>query len=156
MTVYTVHLQGEDAETASFVPEGFAWRAFVLPPLWLLWHRLWLAFVFWCVAAVILLAAPLHLSFLAKELLFLLMALLCGLEGQEWRRQKLVRQGKRMADIVSGDTHGDAEIHFFYRWAERGSSGLNEPPHPAHAGFLSAVPATETPFGLFPEPETPL
>jgi hypothetical protein len=156
MTVYTVHLQGEDAETASFVPEGFAWRAFVLPPLWLLWHRLWLAFVLWCGACAILIAAPLQLPSLLKELLFLLIALLCGLEGQQWRRQKLLRQGKRIADIVSGDTRDDAEIHFFHRWAERTPSMLNQPLYSARAVPMAASQAAETPFGLFPEPENPL
>jgi hypothetical protein len=156
MTVYTVHLQGEDAETASFVPEGFAWRAFVVPPLWLLWHRLWLAFVLWCVACAIIIAPPLHLPFLAKELLFLLIALLCGLEGQQWRRQKLLRQGKRIADIVSGDTRDDAEFHFFHHWAERRPSMPNEPRYPAQGVLAPLVPTDQTPFGLFPEPEKPL
>jgi hypothetical protein len=154
MTVYTVHLQGEDAETASFVPESFAWRAFVFPPLWLLWHRLWLAFALWCVVCAILVAAPLHLPFLAKELSFLLIAFLCGLEGQQWRRQKLLRQGKRIAAIVSGDTRDDAEIHFFHRWAEHVPSTAAEPAH--RVASQPIFSATETPFGLFPEPEKPL
>jgi hypothetical protein len=153
MTVYTVHLQGDDAQAASFVPEGFAWRAFLVPPLWLLWHRLWLAFGLWCLAAAILTAAPLHISSLTKEMFFLLIAFLCGLEGQQWRRQKLIREGKPLTDVVSGDTADDAEIHFYHRWADQ------EPPAVAVMTAPTQTPvdlhdvAAEPAFGLFPEPE---
>jgi hypothetical protein len=151
MTVYTVHLQGEDAQEASFVPEGFSWGAFVFTPFWLLWHRLWLAALLWCAAMAIIFAAPLGLSLFAKELAVFLIALLCGLEGNQWRRQKLLGVGKPLADIVSADTRDDAEIHFFHRLQERTASlPTVPPPLPLRA---AQVPAAETAFGLFPEPE---
>jgi hypothetical protein len=56
MAVYTVHQprlrKGEasvDPERLAFVRDGFHFWAFLFAPLWLLWHRLWLAFVLWVV-----------------------------------------------------------------------------------------------------------
>jgi hypothetical protein len=52
MPVYTVHApvaDGTDARPATdgfvFVRDGFHFWAFVLGPLWLAWHRLWLALI---------------------------------------------------------------------------------------------------------------
>ncbi len=148
MTIYTVHLQGEDAQGARFVPEGFAWGGFVFAPLWLLGQRLWLAFLLWCAAMALIFAVPLGLSFAAKELCVFLIALLVGFEGHQWLRQKLVRDGKPLADIVNADTREDAELIFFHRWGEGQSPVREAPPRPAPQGF-----ATATPLGLFPEPE---
>ncbi len=150
MTVYTVHAQGQDVQDAAFVPEGFSWGAFVFAPLWLLWHRLWLPLLAWCAAMALLFAVPLGLSFFAKEFAAFLIALLCGFEAQQWRRQKLINAGKPLTDIVSGDTQDDAEIHFFHRWQETAPASPTPPPLPPRAAQALAA---ETAFGLFPEPE---
>ena len=48
MAVYTVHepppkrTRPRDPERFVFVRDGFSFWAFLLAPLWLLWHRLWL------------------------------------------------------------------------------------------------------------------
>ena len=49
MSVYTVHeppLRAADAlpdaERFAFVRDGFSFWAFLLAPLWMLWHRMWL------------------------------------------------------------------------------------------------------------------
>ena len=52
MTVYTVHeppMQAADAdpERFRFVRDGFSLWAFLLTPLWMLCHRLWLVFAFY-------------------------------------------------------------------------------------------------------------
>ncbi len=61
MSVYTVHeppLRGADAsaepERFVFVRDGFHWWAFLLAPLWMLWHRLWLVFVIYLVVVAAL------------------------------------------------------------------------------------------------------
>jgi hypothetical protein len=150
MTIYTVHLHDQDAQAADFVPDRFSWGAFVFAPLWLLWHRLWVPAFLWGVVMAIIFAVPLGLSFFAKEFAAFLIAFLCGLEGNEWRRQKLLREGKPLTDIVSGDTQDDAEIHFFHRWQETASVSPTPPPASQRTGQVSA---TEPAFGLFPEPE---
>ena len=51
MRFYTVHILPGDPDPGDsivLVEEGFCWPAFLLSPLWALWHRLWL------VAAILL------------------------------------------------------------------------------------------------------
>ena len=58
MPVYTVHepppREDEDAPTPpdrfAFVRDGFHFWAFLLAPLWMLWHRLWLVLLLYLVA----------------------------------------------------------------------------------------------------------
>jgi hypothetical protein len=52
MKIYTVHepspRKGEvtaDPDRIRFIRDGFYFWAFVLGPVWMLWHRLWLVFV---------------------------------------------------------------------------------------------------------------
>lgn len=151
MTVYTVHVQGQNAEDAVFVPEGFSWGAFLFTPFWLLWRGLWLAFLVWCAAMAFLFTVPLGLSLFAKELAALLIAFLCGLEGRQWCRQKLLRHGSPVTGIVTADTQADAEINFFHRWMENGAAALEAAPQRSAPATHSTV--SEPVFGLFPEPE---
>jgi hypothetical protein len=105
MAVYVVMEppgRGHDAD-AIFVRDGFAWLGFLVPPLWLLWHRLWieaaLAFV-----AIGLLSA-LGESFgvmLAGSLLTFLVMLYVGLEGQALRVSALARRGWRQWGVGGG------------------------------------------------------
>jgi len=61
MAVYTVHeppMKAEqsqpDPERFVFVRDGFSFWAFLLPPLWMLWHRLWLMFLGYVIVATAL------------------------------------------------------------------------------------------------------
>ncbi|MPZ58867.1 MAG: DUF2628 domain-containing protein [Rhizobiales bacterium] len=61
MSVYTVHEPPPRADEAAadperfvFVRDGFHFWAFVLGPLWMLWHRLWLVFFLYVVLSVLL------------------------------------------------------------------------------------------------------
>src|SRR3984893_6090975 len=61
MSVYTVHIppstrrgSASGPERFVFVRDGFSFWAFLLVPLWMLWHRLWLVFVGYCVLAIAL------------------------------------------------------------------------------------------------------
>jgi len=69
MAVYTVHeppMKAEqsqpDPERFVFVRDGFSFWAFLLPPLWMLWHRLWLMFLGYVIVATALQVA-LNLSY---------------------------------------------------------------------------------------------
>ena len=61
MSIYTVyepplrgHESAPDPERFVFVRDGFSIWAFVLAPLWMLRHRLWLAFVGYVIVIVML------------------------------------------------------------------------------------------------------
>ena len=52
MSVYTVHepprragAAAADVERFAFVRDGFSWWAFLLAPLWMLRHRMWLVLI---------------------------------------------------------------------------------------------------------------
>lgn len=96
-----------------FVRDGFSWLGFLSPPLWLLWHRLWieatLAFV-----AIFLLSAyrGSHGLMLAGPLLTLLVMLYVGLEGQALRIAALARQGWKQWGVVIADDLDDADARY--------------------------------------------
>ena len=60
MPVYTVHAPTARTPISAptdrfvFVRDGFHFWAFLFGPLWLVWHRLWLALIGWIVAVAVL------------------------------------------------------------------------------------------------------
>jgi hypothetical protein len=170
MSVYTVHeppLRAADAladpERFVFVRDGFYAWAFLLTPLWMLWHRLWLVFVSYVVLSAVLDSA-LRLagaSALAITLVGLLISLLIGLEAATLQRLTLRRRGWRNVGVVSGDDVEDAERRFFDAWVRQapprsGPPSATTPPAPAatFAPPFTATPASDATgvIGLFPEP----
>ncbi len=121
MPSYTVHVPSGVADDAAradgtvFVREGFSWGAFLLGPLALLYRGLWLATLAWAAAAAALLAVAVlsGLGFGPRLLLYLVLAVLAGLEAGEARRAFLGRAGFIPAALVSARSRGDAERLFF-------------------------------------------
>jgi hypothetical protein len=161
MTVYMVFeppRAGGDpvrrAERMRFVRDRFAWSAFLLAPLWMLRHRLWLASVGYVVAvAAVSPALWLAGGRSGTLLLALLMThLLIGIEGATLRRRSLARRGWRDLGIVIGDDLEAAERRFFDTYAARGPA-RGEPvvPPPPHPPPLRPSPAGDV-VGLFPQP----
>ncbi|HEY7243175.1 MAG TPA: DUF2628 domain-containing protein [Xanthobacteraceae bacterium] len=164
MSVYTVHLPPSTArrsvsgpERFVFVRDGFSFWAFLLAPLWMLWHRLWLVFVGYCVLAVALQAAlhAMGASFGIRVAAGALLAFLVGLEAATLRRVTLARRGWTNAGIVVGDDLESAEQRFFDRWIQQNPQGST------HSGSAPVLPAgrtlpVTTPgsgiVGLFPHP----
>lgn len=114
MASYVVMEQPGRTGTAdvAFVRDGFSWAAFLVPPLWLLWHRLW----YEALLAFLVLAL---LSFLgeagwplAGSLLTLAVSLYAGLEGQNLRVAALRRRGWREWGAVEAASLDDAETRY--------------------------------------------
>ena len=107
MRLYTVHILPGDpdpGESIVLVEEGFCWPAFLLSPLWALWHRLWLAAVILvCAGAMVPAAAyvfgPDPISHGAASLG---VAVLIGYFANDLRRWTLERRGYRLDKVVSG------------------------------------------------------
>src|SRR5271170_4674341 len=128
MSVYTVHeppLRAAgvlaDPERFIFVRDGFYVWAFLLTPLWMLWHRLWLVFLSYVVASAVLDSA-LRVAGASAGLIGLvgmLIALLIGLEASTLRRLTLRRRRWRNVGVVSGDDLEDAERRFFEAWVRQ-------------------------------------
>ena len=128
MPVYTVHAPVADgAETRGaadrfvFVRDGFHFWAFLLGPLWLAWHRLWLALIFyiavWVGVAVAL--NQLHAGAGTRFAVTLLIALLMGFEAASLWRWTVSRRKWRQLDLVVADDEETAERRFFDRWTSR-------------------------------------
>ena len=156
MAVYTVHeppRRDGDAlahtERFVFVRDGFSWPAFLFAPLWMLRHRLWLAFIC-CLIVVFVLGAAARVTGAGDWVLgiSLVVALLLGFEASTLRRYGLARRGWNTVGVVVGDDLESAERRFFDAWA---AGGVPRPaPSPASG---PVVPAPSGPIiGLFPEP----
>jgi Protein of unknown function (DUF2628) len=162
MSVYTVHEPplraaetSPDPERYVFVREGFYVWAFLLTPLWMLWHRLWLALLIYVVVTaglesalnIIGVGAGMHF------LVALLISLLVGIEASTLRRFALARRRFRQVGVVGGSNTEAAERRFFdtLAKAEPGQSGRPRP-SPSVPPRLPPMPQSPDIVGLFPEP----
>ena len=174
MPVYTVHAPiANHADIAAtdrfaFVRDGFHFWAALLGPVWLVWHRLWLALIGWIIVAIAIDVGMARLGaggtaiFLANVLI----ALLMGFEASSIRRWTLSRRNWRQLDIVVAGNEETAERRFFDRWAAK-QRVLNDqtavdrgapPPTRDIPGQAFSrpppLPRNEI-IGLFPEPGAP-
>jgi uncharacterized protein DUF2628 len=166
MSIYTVHQPPLEAGAAAaepyrfvFVRDGFSWWAFLLTPLWMLRHRLWLALVIYVLVAAALDAGlrALGASVLALVVASLSISLLAGLEAGTLRRFKLARRHWRNIGVVTGDDLEDAERRFFDAWIRQAPARRAAAPASIAASGSAAPPAPPPGapsgvIGLFPEP----
>lgn len=159
MSVYTVHEPplraaeaSPDPERFVFVRDGFYFWAFLLTPLWMLWHRLWLVLLIYVVAVLAIENALYYAGVDAAGgyLVLLLLSLLAGLEASTLRRFRLARRGFRQVGIVGGSNAETAERRFFHAWADAAPGKSGKPPAPASE--LPPMPQAADIIGLFPEP----
>ncbi len=143
-----------------FVRDGFHFWAFLLAPLWLLAHRLWLAFFGYLILsgalafALTMANAPSSVKFLAS----LLVALLVGFEAPSLWRWKLSRRKWKMLGFVVAEDAELAERRFYAEWSQRVDKPAQEfaPPPPAYNTPLRRGPPSGSDvIGLFPEPGNP-
>ena len=167
MSVYTVHQAPTRADTASaaerfvFVRDSFSWWAFLLAPLWMLRHRLWLVLLGYVVVtgAIEFALVRLGASRTAIVIVGLLISLLVGLEASTLRRRALRRRGWSNVAIVSGKDLEEAERRFFDAWLRDApsrrstSNATSQPRAPSGASVgVPRVPLAPHVVGLFPEP----
>ena len=156
MAVYTVHAPPpsagtrlETAERFVLIRDRFSWPAFWFGPIWMLWHRLWLALFAYLVLLTGLGVAVRFTggSSVAGFVIALAVALLLGSEAPSLRRLGLQRRGFALCGVVVGDDLEAAERRFFSALA-----GESKNPRPAPAP--GPTPQTGVPdiIGLFPHP----
>ena len=169
MPTYTVHAPPPRKSGASSAPErflfvrdGFHVWALVLGPLWLLVHRLWLAFVIYVVAygAIGFGLVRIGASSSVQLIIGVLVALLMGFEASSLWRWTLARRGwKTLGFVVAGDEEM-AEQRFFSEWAKRPQPDVSRPAAPVEPPTFVRPPGYEPPagnpiIGLFPKPGAP-
>jgi hypothetical protein len=165
MTVYTVHEPplkrnetAPDPERVVFVRDGFSFWAFLLTPLWMLWHRLWLVLLGFIALVALALAALFSLGASAGVVaaVLALLKLLIGFEASSLRRFTLGRRGWRTAGIVVGNDLESAERRFFDLWVGKPAvPGEPRPVPPAATAAPVMRRASSDIVGLFPEAGTP-
>jgi Protein of unknown function (DUF2628) len=172
MPVYTVHVPVTNnaaiaaTDRFAFVRDGFHVWAALLGPLWLAWHRLWLALIGWIIlvpaidVGMVSLGAGQGAIFLAD----LLLALLMGFEAASLERWTLSRRNWRQLDIVVADDEESAERRFFDRWTAKQRALSNDQlavdrGGPPPTRDIPGQPFSRPPplprneiIGLFPEP----
>ncbi len=142
----------EAAEGAVLVRDGFAVLAFLVPPLWLFWHRLWIEGLLALAASIALatLGEQAGLGFLGAGL-SLLVSLYVGLEGQALRIARLRRKGWSEWGVLEAGNAAEAEIR--YCAAEKDAQLLRDAPRAIVPGVDAARPAPSGPaLGLFGYP----
>src|SRR5262245_15271644 len=157
MAVYTVHEPPpqryettSDPEQFVFVRDGFSFWAFLLGPLWMLRHRMWLVLLGY-VAVVAGLEGLLHFLNVSEGVTFAVgacVALLVGFEAATLRRFTLARRRWRNVGVIVGDDLEIAERRFFDNWTKA------EPFAPLHPPVQRAAASSDV-IGLFPEPGAP-
>jgi hypothetical protein len=168
MPIYTVHeppqrIAGASADPVRFVfvRDGFYVWAFLLTPLWMLWHRLWLVLFSYIVISAVLDGVLRLAGASAGVIAFVgvLISLLIGLEAGPLRRFTLRRWSWRNAGLVSGYDLEDAERRFFDSWVRRAPTLSDLPSAATPSMFGAVMPAhpadTSSVIGLFPEPGAP-
>ena len=174
MSIYTVHEPPPKADTGEpdperfvFVRDGFSFWAFLLAPLWMLRHRMWLVFLGYVVVTVVL-QVGLRLIGASTTVILVagaLVSLLIGFEAASLRRFTLWRRRWKNVGIVVGDDVESAERRFFdawtnktwanKTWAERPSvDGVPRASSPAMGVPMARRPSSEV-VGLFPQPGAP-
>jgi hypothetical protein len=127
MAIYVVMQPpaGVKAEDASFVRDSFTWLGFLVAPLWLAWHRMWIEAALTFIVMAILSVAGERLRLEgAGSLLSLLVSLYVGFEGRALQIASLRRRGWREWGVVEARNLGDAETR---QALETGDDSEEEP-----------------------------
>lgn len=145
------------ADRMAFVREGFSWVAFLVPLLWLIFHRMWIEFV-----VLLLVYIALHLAFgsdpqgqtLTTWVSFAI-AVLFAFEANDLRTASLERRGYRLVGVASGRDRVDAERSFFARWLPEQERTVPMTPPPPRREAAARPPLArgegEEVIGLFPQ-----
>jgi hypothetical protein len=157
MAIYTVYEpppRGADARHTDrfvFVRDGFFWSAFLLAPLWMLRHRLWLALMLYAAVVVGIGAGAqfFRLSAAITAAIAFAVSLLIGFEASTLRRWALARRKWTDVGVVVGDDLELAERRFFDAWIRHEPLSRSAQPSPG-AGMRSH--AESDVIGLFPQP----
>ena len=102
-----------DLSRAKFLPDAKSIAAVLLPPIWLIWHRLWWALGVY-VAVLFVISMLGYIRFQDAALfLSVLPGLYLLLEGHELVRQKYENQGWQYATTIQARNVEDAELQFY-------------------------------------------
>ncbi|SFN57624.1 Protein of unknown function [Mesorhizobium sp. NFR06] len=157
MAIYVVMQPpaGRKAEETILVRDSFTWLGFLVAPIWLAWHRLWIeaALTFVVMAILSVVGERLGLEW-AGSMLSLLVSLYIGFEGQGLRTAALRRRGWREWGVVEAGSLGDAEVRYVLETVDDGEEQAAMPRIVPDAS-LARPPQTGMALGLTHTPGRP-
>ena len=103
LRLWTVHRKG--AQKLDLVPDGFSLFALVLPPLWAIWHGLWLVLLGMVAVAFL---AGLYSPLAVSPVMYGIGAI-AAFDGGALRRLELRLRGWREVAVVEAATEEGAE-----------------------------------------------
>ncbi len=164
-----------EAEQLVFIKDGFSIPGFLIPLLWLFWHRMWLPLLGYLAYLVAISAVELSAGQLVSTIIATGCAILFGLEANNLRRWSLTAKGWRTVGEVIGRNQDEAEFLYFRDRANRSAAAKPEtgksaePDRPAERAPDNRPPVQQRQqrppvsgpqtddepriFGLFPEAE---
>ena len=125
MATYTVHEPQPPADNIDqratglvFIKEGFAWFAFLIPVLWLLFNRLWRDLFLFLLITVAVVGAVRFAGGNAAAITWaaLLINLAFGFEARNIYRAALERRGYALIGVVTARNLAEAERRFLSEW----------------------------------------
>ena len=137
-------------DAAVLVRDGFHVMAFLLPVIWLLWHRLWIeALIAFAAAAVLSTLAGLAGFGAASPAWSLLVSIFFGLEAAHLRVLAMRRRGWRQWGVIEADSLRSAETRLVVEMADALTKrAVPFPARPATITQAGTVPS----FGMFDYP----
>ena len=152
MALYSVYLPSSGQMTtqeimgrAIFIKDRFSWGAFLIPPLWLGYKRIWRWLLVYALLEGLLIAGA---SNIALNIISLLIAFFIGICGREWWGAALERRGFELSGIVQGGTPEDAERRFYDHYRSARPRNLVVQPFSASSSQSTREPGV---IGLFPD-----
>ncbi len=115
------HLKDKDTHNIKFVKDGFSWWALLFPLLWMLYNRMWLAFLGYLVAVIVLVFLANVFGSTTGGLLTVLATLFFAMEAGFLKSWSLRRKNWLTVGFVNASNLDEAEIRFFDRVSRRKS-----------------------------------
>lgn len=166
MAIYSVYLPPESgndaalssssAERIAFLSDDKALLALIVPVVWLIWQRLWLALAVYALVMVVIMVLAQSGYGTISSLLSVLPGIYLLIEGREMIRRRYERQGWNFDGVIEAGDEETAELRYFSKAEHRHSlQKSRQKPRPAAKPRMFATsqirPAPPTPMGLFPE-----
>jgi Protein of unknown function (DUF2628) len=101
-----------EGEELVFLRDGFSFLAFLFPPLWLLWHKLWVEAAVTFAVLLGAAAAEQIAGLSVSAPLQLLVSIFVGLEGNSFRIARRRRRGWEEIAVVDARNADDAETRY--------------------------------------------
>lgn len=162
MPTYTVHepppRKNESVaspERFVFVRDGFHFWAFLLPPLWFIAKRLWVALILYVIATVALEfgMAWFKVPATGRLIVEVMLAIVIGFEAATIQRWTLQRRKWKTLGFVVAEDEELAERRFFGVWQQDAVRDRSAELAPVYAApVLRGSPSSSDVIGLFPEP----